>query len=87
MTDENITYDDFLHICKTNGLIYMVVARQRRSPFSKSISLPCRSIDEGRKMIEGLKYDGIGGHFYIKKISFQNDPLLTRIKNEFVLYK
>jgi hypothetical protein len=85
--DENITYDDFLYICKTNGLFYMVVAQRKFFRRIPSMHLPCRSIEHGRELIKGFKTDGLEGTFYIRKLSVPEDPWYVKIKNWIVRYR
>lgn len=79
--DENITYEDFLDTCKTNGLLYVVIARQQLFPPFPKHTLPCRSVEDGRKMIADFEAEGIKGYFYIRKLSFSGDPWYTRLIN------
>jgi hypothetical protein len=89
---EQITYDDFLYTCKTNGLTHVVIARRkfietipfRSIPF---VQLPCRSIEHGRELIKGFKEDGLEGEFYIKKLSFPEDSWFVKLKNWTIRYR
>jgi hypothetical protein len=86
-TVEQITYEDFLDTCKTNGLYYIVVGRQRFLFPVSFVSLPCRSIEQGREIINGFRKDGVEGYFYIRELSFQEDPWHTRLKKWLVHYR
>lgn len=86
-TDENITYEDFLDTCKTNGLLYAVIARQQGFPFLPAHTLPCRSIEDGREMIKDFKSEGMKGYFYIRRLSFPGDSWYGRLKNWIIRYR
>ena len=86
MIVEQVTYDDFLYTCKTNGLLYAVIARQQLFPTFPRHTLPCRSVEDGRKMIEEIKSDDTKGYFYIRKLSFPGDPWHVRLKNWIIHY-
>jgi len=93
-TVEVISYTDYLDVCRANGFEYMVVGRQKYIPIidffeirSENVSIPCRDVESGRELIGDLESDGVGGHFYIRKISFPEDPIIRRIKNWFKRYK
>jgi len=87
MTVEQITYNDFLDTCHTNGLLYIVVAHDRVFPPHLYAKLPCKNIEHGREIIRGFEEDGVEGYFYIRKLSFQEDSWITRIKNWLVRYR
>jgi len=84
---EQITRDDFLDTCHTNGLLYIVVAYDRVFPPHLYAKLPCKNIEHGREIIRGFEEDGVEGYFYIRKLSFQEDSWITRIKNWLVRYR
>ena len=91
---EVITYQDYLDVCRANGFEYTVIGRRDYIPFidffefrSHTVSIPCRDLKSGRNLINDFESDGVGGHFYIRKISFPEDPILKRIKNWLKRYK
>ena len=86
MIDEQVTYDDFLYTCRTNGLLYVVIARQQPFPTYPRHTLPCRSVEDGRKMIKDFEEEGLKGYFYIRKLSFPGDPWYVRLKNWLIHY-
>jgi len=85
--DEQVTYADFLYTCRTNGLLYAVVGRMGFFDLSASCTLPCRSIEDGRRLINDIKSDGEEGYFYIRKLSVPHDPWYDKLKNWILRYR
>jgi len=88
-----ITYNDYMDVCRANGFEYMVVGRQHYIPVidffefrKKAISIPCRDLKSGRELIKNFELDGVGGYFYIRKISFPEEPLHKRFKKWITRY-
>jgi len=88
---QNISYREFIELCRLNGFEYLMVAREKYIPIidffewrSGSISIPCRSVDNGVDVILGLVQDGVVGHFYIRKMIFPEDNFLTGLRKFFI---
>ena len=77
---EEIMYAEFLDTCNANGLTHGVYAYHRKHGLRSSYTiLPCRSINDGRKLIVDLKADGCSGYFFIRPLPLSSDGLITRL--------
>ena len=84
---QNISYAEFVELCRLNGFEYIMVAREKYIPIidffelrSNCVSIPCRNIENGLNVITGLIEDGVTGHFYIRKMIFPEDTFLTGLR-------
>ncbi len=90
---QQISYRDFIEMCRLNGFEYVMVAREKYIPGidffewrNGSISIPCRDVKNGRDIIVGLVEDGVHGHFYIRKMIFPEDNFLTSVRKFLIRY-